>query len=77
MLEEIQIESEKYLNDSKEESNDWIQMVDEVIDGNFICPILHLSKEEEARIRKPWRRCLIIKLLGRSLGFRFLEKKLL
>ena len=39
--------------------------------------VLKLSKDEEDRIRKPKRRCLIIKLLGRKVGFQLLEQKLL
>ena len=30
---------------------------------------LQLSKEDKGRIEKPWRQMLIIKLLGRSIGY--------
>ena len=50
--------------------------MDEVVDGKFICPVLPLSREEEAHIRNPWKCYLIIKLLRRHIGFRLLEKKL-
>ena len=35
-----------------------------------------VSKEEKSCLRKPWRRTLIIRLLGRSIGYNFLLRKL-
>ena len=32
------------------------------------CPTIRLSKEEKIRIRRPWKKKFIIKLLGRSIG---------
>ena len=32
------------------------------------CPIIHVSMEEKRRIRRPWKKTLIIKLLGRNIG---------
>ena len=40
------------------------------------CPIIHVSKEEKRRVRKPWKKTLIIKLLGCNICFHFLQMKL-
>ena len=34
------------------------------------CPKLRLTREEKIRIRSSWRQTLIIKLLGRSIGYK-------
>ena len=41
--------------------------------GEKDCPEFVLSKEEEARLSKPWRKSLIIKLLDRKIGLKALE----
>ena len=38
--------------------------------------IIGVSKEEKQRIRRPWKKTLIIKLLGRNIGFHHLQRKL-
>ena len=40
------------------------------------CPIIKLSTEEKKRIRKPWQQTLIIKLMGRRVGYMFLIQRL-
>ncbi|XP_031097086.1 uncharacterized protein LOC116001342 [Ipomoea triloba] len=40
------------------------------------CPIIRVSKEKKERLRRPWRRTLIIKLLGRKVGYSFLMNRL-
>ncbi|KAK3417609.1 hypothetical protein EUGRSUZ_H03558 [Eucalyptus grandis] len=40
-------------------------------------PILKSSKEEKERLRQPWRQPLIINLLGQTVGYDLLCKKLL
>ena len=40
------------------------------------CPSIRLSKEEKIRLRKPWQNTLIIKLIGRSIGFILLLRKI-
>ena len=62
--------------DSNEEELEGIQVVDEIFKGSSVIPMLKLLKEEDC-IRKPWKRCLIIKLLDKKVGFRFLKRKLL
>lgn len=38
------------------------------------CPNIRLSRVERQRIRKPWLKTLILKLLGRRVGFKILER---
>ena len=40
------------------------------------CPVIKLSIKEKKRIRKPWQQTLIIKLMGRSVGYMFLIQRL-
>lgn len=40
------------------------------------CPRIVITKEEKARIRRPWRRTLIIKLLGKTIGYNLLLRRL-
>ncbi|KAJ7978170.1 reverse transcriptase [Quillaja saponaria] len=57
-----------------EDTEDWGEDdVTEVEDG---ISTIRLSREEEREIRKPWRNTLIFKLMGRSIGYNFLLKKL-
>jgi hypothetical protein len=44
--------------------------------GNYECPIFVLSKAEEKRIHRPWKRGVIVKLLGRRIGYKALETRL-
>ena len=40
------------------------------------CPIIKMTKEEKIRIMRLWRRTLIIKLLGRNIGYNLLYRKI-
>lgn len=40
------------------------------------CPTITLTKKEKACLRQPWRRTLIIKVWGRSVGYNYLLKRL-
>lgn len=40
-------------------------------------PNVILSREEEKRLRRPWKRTLIIKLLRKRIDFGFLKKRLM
>ncbi|XP_058758009.1 uncharacterized protein LOC131631237 [Vicia villosa] len=44
--------------------------------GGYDCPRIILSKMEEKRIQRPWRRGVIVKLLGRKIGYKALENRL-
>ena len=39
--------------------------------------VVSISQKERLRMVKPFKRALIIKLLGKSVGFKFPEKKLI
>ncbi|XVE81851.1 hypothetical protein DITRI_Ditri15bG0099200 [Diplodiscus trichospermus] len=39
------------------------------------CPAIILSKSEKIRLRAPWKRTLTVKLLGRSVGYRYLLRR--
>ena len=49
--------------------------IEKAWDGLRVCPNIRIFFEEEARLNKPWRKTLIIKVLGRKIGFRVLELK--
>jgi hypothetical protein len=63
-------------NDDAEEIDlEGIRVEDQKI-GNYDCPIFVLSKAEEKRIHRPWKRGVIVKLLGRRIGYKALETRL-
>lgn len=39
-------------------------------------PTIALTKEEKVRLRKPWRLTMIIKVMGRKVGFAYLLRRL-
>ncbi|XP_019155090.1 PREDICTED: uncharacterized protein LOC109151954 [Ipomoea nil] len=44
--------------------------------ANSDCPRIKITKEDKERIRRPLRRTLIIKLLGRTVGYGYLSRRL-
>ncbi|KAG5253172.1 receptor protein [Salix suchowensis] len=40
------------------------------------CPVIKISSEEKKRIRAPWQQTLIIKLMGRKVGYMFFMQRL-
>lgn len=40
------------------------------------CPTIRLTAEEKKRIRKPWLKSLTLKVLGKRVGFKFLERRI-
>ncbi|XP_031097172.1 uncharacterized protein LOC116001433 [Ipomoea triloba] len=48
----------------------------EVGESDPNCPVITVTKEEKERLRRPWRRTLIIKVLGRKIGYSFLLQRL-
>lgn len=48
----------------------------EDIPSDETCKIIRISEKEKARLISSFRRSLIIKLVGKIVGFRILEKKL-
>lgn len=49
---------------------------DEEDDLDPLCPKIPVSIEERRNLCKPWRRAIIIKLLGRTVGYRYLYARL-
>ena len=64
------LDEDLIFEDEEDEGSD----EDEEIDRD--CPTIRLSKEEKVRIRLPWKKTLIIKLLGRSIGYNLLLWKI-
>jgi hypothetical protein len=52
-----------------------LQVVEKKV-GPYDCPEFILSEREESRIQKPWRQGLIVKLMGRRIGYKALETRL-
>lgn len=40
------------------------------------CPIIPVTKEEKERLRRPWRKTLIVKVLGRKVNYHYLRQRL-
>lgn len=51
-------------------------IVEEHTEGKYDFSSFILSKTEEKRIYKPWRRGVIVRLLGRRIGYQALETRL-
>lgn len=51
---------------------------DEVIleEEDPLCPTIFLTKAEKIQLRSPWRRTLIIKVIGKSVGYNFLLRRI-
>jgi hypothetical protein len=60
-------------DDSEASDDDELPIPEEEDD---LCPTIVLTREEKARLRKPWKQALIIKLLGRSIGYNYLSMRL-
>ena len=57
-----------------EETNEVTSNVEDNIDDDI--PIILLSKAEKERINAPWRSALIIKVFGKSVGFKYMDFKI-
>ncbi|XP_058760412.1 uncharacterized protein LOC131633741 [Vicia villosa] len=77
MSEEVEEEEE---TDQDEHDTSVVDLqgmkVNEVSIGGYDCPEFVLSKYEESRMHRPWRRGVIVKLLGRKIGYKALETRL-
>ncbi|XP_019198912.1 PREDICTED: uncharacterized protein LOC109192673 [Ipomoea nil] len=45
-------------------------------DDDPLCPTIRLTKKEIAAIRAPWKKTLIIKVMGRKVGYAYLKRRL-
>lgn len=55
-------------------SDDEEEDPDVQIDGG--CPVIRLTKEEKLRLRSKWKQTLIVKVMGISVGYAYLLKRL-
>ncbi|XVE81434.1 hypothetical protein DITRI_Ditri15bG0063100 [Diplodiscus trichospermus] len=61
-----------YHDDEFLSNNEEINKVGEEED----CPMIPLTKAEKARLRRPWHQTFIIKVMGRTVGYNYLLKRL-
>lgn len=40
------------------------------------CPVIQLIRAEKIRVRRPWRQTLIIKVMGRTVGYTYLLRRI-
>ncbi|WJX46615.1 hypothetical protein P8452_33396 [Trifolium repens] len=70
-------EGDEDLVDEAEEEEDKEGMtVEERVIGDYECPEFIFSKGEEKRLYRPWKRGVIVKLLGRRIGYKALKTRL-
>ena len=50
-----------------------ILIIEGAVKGKPNYPTLVIPKDEEERLQKPWKKTLIVKLLGKSISFKTLE----
>ena len=63
----INVDDESFISDDEE-------MCEEEKEED--CPTIRLSKMEKARLRSPWRQTLIVKVLGRTVGYAYLLRRI-
>ena len=61
-----QVEDDPYDGISEDDKGD------RALEDDIYCPILKVTNEEKRRLPKPWRHSLIIKLMGRPIGYKTL-----
>lgn len=44
---------------------------------DHLCPVVKISSEELHEARRPWKKAVIVKVIGKRLGIRFLRSRLL
>ncbi|XP_058735176.1 uncharacterized protein LOC131607134 [Vicia villosa] len=78
-LEELEDEAE---TDGEDEDQEMTIMgkknmrVEEHFDGMYPCPKFIFSAYEESKIHRPWKKGIIVKLMGRRIGYKVLETRL-
>ncbi|PNX84577.1 hypothetical protein L195_g040639, partial [Trifolium pratense] len=74
-VEGEKIDSEKEEDEMEEAEGEGLKVEERVL-GTYPCPEIVLSRYEEKRIQRPWKRGVIVKLLGRRIGYKALETRL-
>ncbi|XP_031112012.1 uncharacterized protein LOC116015986 [Ipomoea triloba] len=60
--------------DEEQVSDEEVMNEDEI---DPMCPVIPVTREEKERLRRPWRKLLIIKVLGRRVSYSYLRQRLL
>ncbi|WJX42021.1 hypothetical protein P8452_29302 [Trifolium repens] len=70
--------SEKEEEEKEDEEEEGVESmkVEERYVGDYECPQFIFSKKEEKHLYRPWRRGVIVKLLGRRISYKALETRL-
>lgn len=55
--------------------DDTLDNVESIVDDPF-CPTVVISREERRKMYEPWKRVIIIKVLGRKVSLNFLRARL-
>lgn len=84
MMVGINVDGVEASDDSREEYDDThmtildlqYMKVEDHMDGGYVCPKSIFSEPEERRIHIPWRCGVIVKQLGKRIGYKALEKRL-
>lgn len=76
--QEVHIGVEDYAGDRQDSDMNELEgmtVVEETI-GGYKCPTSILIEAEKNRICRPWKCCVIVKLLRRKIGYKALESRL-
>ena len=60
----------------EEETQVTLDTKEEGMTVNGLCPIIQILKEEWRALCEPWKQCLIVKMLRKTLGYRSLKARL-
>nr|POE58260.1 hypothetical protein CFP56_05207 [Quercus suber] len=66
---ELAFSFNRIVEDDEESDSDLDELVEDMVD-------VHLSKETKARMRAPWAKALIVKVFGRTVGYKYLTFKI-
>lgn len=61
---------------NKDEFSEVDEEVEDSVKNDPLCPCVRIPKEERISLYKPWKKDLIIKLLGKRVGYRMLMNRL-
>ncbi|XP_058786104.1 uncharacterized protein LOC131660794 [Vicia villosa] len=81
MIGQKEVEMEEEVSDTNSDDEEQMEetggiLVQEKKVGGYDCPSFIFTEAEEKRIQRPWRRGVIVKLLGRKIGYKALENRL-
>lgn len=48
----------------------------ELVNGNRLTPMVHVDTKVLEELSRPWQEALVVKLLGKNLGFNIMKSKL-